>query len=173
MAFADMIVLNKVDLVDQATVDHVNAWLNSRFHRYRLIEASHGDVPLEVLLSVGRFDPERMDREVMDGGDRCSDPDPHHHHDADDHAQAFSTWTYESEQPIIPIRPSAVASFPPHVYRAKGVVYTSDAPGRRAVLKSSASAWTCRCMTSGVNGRLAHRSSSSAQPERWTTRCAT
>ena len=58
MAFADMIILNKVDLVDRAQVDRIKEWLDSRFHRYRLVEASHGDVPLEILLSVGRFDPE-------------------------------------------------------------------------------------------------------------------
>jgi G3E family GTPase len=53
MAFADLNILNKVDLVDRARIDQIRAWLDSRFHRYRLVEASHGNVPLEVLLSVG------------------------------------------------------------------------------------------------------------------------
>ena len=61
MAFADLNILNKVDLVDRARIDQIRAWLDSRFHRYLLVEASHGDVPLEVLLSVGRFDPAQAD----------------------------------------------------------------------------------------------------------------
>ena len=75
MAFADLIILNKVDLVDRAQIDQIRAWLDSRFHRYRLVEASHGDVPLEVLLSVGRFDPAQADlnlHALEDGG--CDRP---------------------------------------------------------------------------------------------------
>ena len=75
MAFADLIILNKVDLVDRAQIDQIRAWLDSRFHRYRLVEASHGDVPLDVLLSVGRFDPAQADLDVHaleDGG--CDRP---------------------------------------------------------------------------------------------------
>ena len=47
MACADMIVLNKVDLVDREQVGRIEEWLDSRFHRYRLIEASHCAVPLD------------------------------------------------------------------------------------------------------------------------------
>ena len=57
VAFADMLILNKVDLVGREEVARVKAWLDDRFHRYRLVEASGGNVPLEILLSVGRFDP--------------------------------------------------------------------------------------------------------------------
>ena len=42
MAYADMVILNKVDLVDRDQIDKIKEWLDSRFHRYRLIEASHG-----------------------------------------------------------------------------------------------------------------------------------
>ena len=57
VAFADMLILNKVDLVTREEIDRIKAWLDDRFHRYRLVEACGGDVPLEILLSVGRFDP--------------------------------------------------------------------------------------------------------------------
>ncbi len=67
IAFADMLILNKVDLVTREQVEQIKAWLDDRFHRYRLVEACGGDVPLEILLSVGRFDPSRLD------GGRSSD----------------------------------------------------------------------------------------------------
>ena len=61
VAFADMLILNKVDLVTPQEIERITAWLDDRFHRYRLVEACGGDVPLEILLSVGRFDPSRLD----------------------------------------------------------------------------------------------------------------
>ena len=61
VAFADMLILNKVDLVTREEIDQIKAWLDDRFHRYRLVEASNGNVPLEILLSVGRFDPVQLE----------------------------------------------------------------------------------------------------------------
>ena len=61
IAFADMLILNKVDLVTPEEIERIKAWLDDRFHRYRLVEACGGDVPLEILLSVGRFDPAQLD----------------------------------------------------------------------------------------------------------------
>ena len=63
VAFADMLILNKVDLVTRDEIDQIKAWLDDRFHRYRLVEASNGNVPLEILLSVGRFDPTQIEAE--------------------------------------------------------------------------------------------------------------
>ena len=68
IAFADMIILNKVDLVDRDQIDEIKAWLDSRMHRYRLVEATHCDVPLEVLLGAGRFDPARLELGVEGSG---------------------------------------------------------------------------------------------------------
>ncbi|WP_319454429.1 MULTISPECIES: GTP-binding protein [unclassified Mycobacterium] len=126
MAFADMIILNKVDLVDRARLDQIRAWLDSRFHRYRLVEASHGDVPLEVLLSVGRFDPAQADLPMHAVED-------HHAHDP---SNTFSSWCYESELPVsLEALREVMRQLPSDIYRAKGVIYTSDVPERRAVLQ--------------------------------------
>ena len=62
IAFADMLILNKVDLVTPDEIERIKAWLDDRFHRIRLVEACGGDVPLEILLSVGRFDPAQLDQ---------------------------------------------------------------------------------------------------------------
>ena len=40
VAFADMLILNKVDLVSDEEIERIKAWLDDRFHRYRLVEAS-------------------------------------------------------------------------------------------------------------------------------------
>jgi G3E family GTPase len=137
MACADMIILNKVDLVDGEQIARIKVWMDSRFHRYRLIEASQADVPLPVLLSVGRFDPARLDAHPPTSEECCcSDPDCSHARQGRDHAQAFSTWSYETDRPFsLEALRRAASRLSADVYRAKGVIYTADAPQRRAVLQ--------------------------------------
>ncbi len=132
MACSDLVILNKVDLVGPEQVAHIRRWLDSRFHRYRLIEARHCDVPLDVLLSVGRFDPEQL----RHGSEppACDDPgctDAHH-----DHSRAFSTWSYETDLPLsLEALRVAASKLPATIYRAKGVIHTRDAPNQHAVLQ--------------------------------------
>ena len=48
----------------------------------------------------------------------------------------FSTWSYETGQPLaLEALRETMRKLPGTVYRAKGVVYTTDAPRRRAVLQ--------------------------------------
>ncbi len=134
MACADMVILNKVDLVDRAHIARIKQWLDSRFYRYRLIETVQADVPLPVLLSVGRFDPARFDGGGHEGF--CTDPNCHHEHHSRDHANAFSTWSYESDRPLsLQALRETAAKLPANIYRAKGVIYAADEPQRRAVLQ--------------------------------------
>jgi len=135
MACADMVILNKVDLVGRDRIAKIKEWLDSRFHRYRLVEASQCDVPLEVLLSVGRFDPAQLDYEPSHDHD-CGDPHCRHDHHSPDHSEMFRTWSYESDRPLsLEALREAASKLPSNIYRAKGVIYTADAPERRAVLQ--------------------------------------
>ncbi|MGH8072396.1 MAG: CobW family GTP-binding protein [Candidatus Entotheonellia bacterium] len=137
IACADMVILNKVDLVDRAQIDKISGWLDSRLHRYRLVEARHGDVPLPILLSVGRFDPAQLDlpRHAL-AHDGCGAPTHGHDHQHHDHAQRFGTWSWETDQPLsLEALRETASRLPVHVYRAKGVIYTADAPTRRGVLQ--------------------------------------
>ena len=129
IACADMLILNKVDLVDGAQLERIHSWLDEHFHRVRVVEASHCDVPLEVLLSAGRFDPARLQTEVHDVG--------HEHHDHEhDHSSAFSTWSYETDRPLsLEALREAASRLPVCIYRAKGIVHSLEAPRRRAVLQ--------------------------------------
>jgi G3E family GTPase len=121
MACADMIILNKVDLVKRDHIAKIREWLDGRFHRYQLIEANHCDVPLPVLLSVGRFDLAQLDANVQ--------------HDRD-HSKAFSTWSYETDRPLsLEALRETTSRLPAGIYRAKGVIYAADEPERRVVLQ--------------------------------------
>ena len=137
IAFADMMILNKVDLAGAEQVKKVRAWVDDHFSRLRIVETSYCDVPLEILLSVGRFDPARtdLDRQALEDAG-CSDAncrDEHHRHD---HTNTFSTWSYETDRPLsLEALREVARKLPGNIYRAKGVIYTSDTPERRAVLQ--------------------------------------
>jgi G3E family GTPase len=132
MACSDLVILNKVDLVDRDHVASIRRWLDSRFHRYRLIEASHCDVPMEVVLSVGRFDPGQL----HSGSPRHAGCDPGCTDERHDHSRAFSTWSYETDRPLsLGALRAAAAKLPADIYRAKGVIHTADEPYRRCVLQ--------------------------------------
>jgi len=133
IAYADMLILSKADLVGREEIARIRGWLDEHFHRYRLVEATRGDVPLEILLSAGRFDATRLEEHV------------HHHHDGHachdehcdhDHADRFSAFSYESAKPLaLEALRNAARRLPASVYRCKGVIYSVDEPTRRAVLQ--------------------------------------
>ena len=129
---ADLLILNKVDLVGRKQIEKITAWLDEHFHRYRLIEAAHCDVPLEILLSGGRFDAARLAPESHERD--CHDPHCEQHQP--DHARAFSTWSYETGELLsLEALRETVSRLPVTIYRCKGVIHSADAPERRAILQ--------------------------------------
>jgi G3E family GTPase len=138
-----MLILNKVDLAGPEQVGKVRAWLDEHFNRLRIVETNYCEVPYEILLGVGRFDPARaaLNARAIEGScsdSACYDDHPNHNHDHNDqnHSKVFSTWSYETDQPLVleALR-ETMRKLPGTVYRAKGVVYNTDAPQRRAVLQ--------------------------------------
>ena len=141
IACADLTVLNKVDLAGPATVAKVRAWLNDNFMRVRVVEASHGDVPLEVLLSVGRFDPAATLAAPPDhdcGDAACGDEaHAHGHRHQSAHGAMFSTWSFETERPVCvaTLREMVRRELPSSIYRCKGVVFNAEEPEMSTVLQ--------------------------------------
>jgi G3E family GTPase len=141
IGFADMLILNKVDLAGPAQVEKVRSWLDDHFNRLRILETNYCEVPYEILLGVGRFDPARQgltDHAVEHGcTDRaCNDHSHGHEHQEEDHSNVFSTWSFETERPLaLDALRDSLRKLPGTIYRAKGVVHSSDAPRRRAVLQ--------------------------------------
>jgi len=137
IGYSDLLILNKVDLAGEDETANVREWLDRSFPRLRIVETSYCDVPLEILLAVGRFDPARGGLEhppAHDGG--CADPACHDQHHGHDHAHTFSTFSFETDQPLsLDAVRAAAAALPGHVYRAKGVIHSADDPTRPAVLQ--------------------------------------
>jgi len=141
IGFADMLILNKVDLAGPGQVAKVRAWLDEHFAHLRIVETNYCEVPYEILLGVGRFDPARAGLKSHSAEQGCVDANCHdeyheHNHHGQDHSKVFSTWSYETDQPLaLEALRETLRKLPGSVYRAKGVVYSADAPQRRAVLQ--------------------------------------
>jgi G3E family GTPase len=129
IAAADIVVLNKIDLVDDAGRSDIRAWINKIVPRARVLETTHGDVPLRLVLGVGRY---RMALEPASNGRHHND----HHHDHDHHHDSeFSTWSYESTEPLsLRAVKQALKTLPASIFRAKGVLYLADMPDSRAIV---------------------------------------
>ena len=137
IGFSDMIILNKVDLAGPEQMQKVRDWINSAFDRLRIVETNHCAVPLEILLSAGRFDvaPSNLRQHAREHAD-CTDTncqvEGHNHN----HTTVFSTWSFATDQPLLldALR-EAVRRLPGNIYRCKGVIYAADAPTQPAVLQ--------------------------------------
>jgi G3E family GTPase len=135
VATADMVILNKTDLVGREQIQRIGEWLDEHLHRYRLLEANRCDVPLEVLLGVGRFHPSHLEADRAAHSPGCTDPGCDHPKHAS-HDRRFESWSYETDRPLsLDALRRAAAKLPAAVYRAKGFVAASEAPERRAVLQ--------------------------------------
>ena len=134
VGFADMVILNKAGLAGPEQLARVHAWLDDHFNRLRIVEADYCDVPNEILLGAGKFDPGRADRDAHLGHEGCTEES--HDDDVHEHSTGFSAWSYETDQPLDLERLRAtMKKLPGNIYRAKGVVYTADAPHQRTILQ--------------------------------------
>ena len=132
IGFADMVVLNKVDLAGPVNANRARQWIDDSFNRVRIVEANHCCVPLEVLLSVGRFDPAQA-RGYEFLSSRTSSAD----HPPKDHGQSFATWAFETEKAmsIERLREMVKRQLPREICRCKGIVHSIEHPDHRVVVQ--------------------------------------
>jgi G3E family GTPase len=149
---SDMVVLNKVDLVDDDQVARVHEWIDERIPRVRTYETSYADVPLEILLGVGGFA----------GGTREHAAADHGHHD-----HGFESWSYETDAPLsLDALRETIKRLPGSIFRCKGIVHTSEdaepfviqSVGRRSTFTQTAPTGrtdrTSRIVIIGATGTL-------------------
>ena len=134
IGFADLVVLNKTDLVGTEHIEVVKEWIGHHLNRIRIIEATRCDVPLEVLLAVGRFDPVNVISQRED-----SDVEEHEdHHGHGGVGTIFQTWSYESDRPfsLELLRQMVRRELPESIYRCKGIIFAADSPDKRLTLQA-------------------------------------
>lgn len=125
---ADLIVLNKIDLVSAQEQRSLRAWLAGLAPGAPLIETTGSKVPIEVLLGAHEG---RVPRNASD--DRAP---------ADSHGDLYQTWTIER---VAPLTSEAVQRFAQglgeDVYRAKGFVFLQSESETKYVFQQVGARW--------------------------------
>ena len=105
---ADLIVLNKLDLLDSARQAAAREWLKSEWPDKAVVETVQAIVPVNIALGIGT--------------ERSSFSIPDHVH-----AKGFESWSFESDVPLDPgLLAQLLCDVPVSVLRAKAVLWLSN-----------------------------------------------
>lgn len=124
IASADILILNKTDLVDGEILERVKSDIRKISPESQVIESHYGNVPISLFLGVGSV--ERLEER--------SATSPHHSH----HSQhsSFSTWHWTCDRPLSLLKlRSFFEHLPQSIYRAKGIVYLEEIPDYQVILQ--------------------------------------
>jgi G3E family GTPase len=123
--FANIILLNKVDLVTPDDLAVIEVGLRKLNPYAPILRCSHGDVDLRLLLDVGAF---RVDDRFTDGAERWLSEEAAHDHDHGQHgghldAEAITTVSFVTREPFDVQRLEAFwGDLPETCFRGKGVL---------------------------------------------------
>ena len=127
---ADIVVLNKVDLVSTDELNHVKNLVQMVTPGSRIIEVVRGQMPLELVFAGGSDAPPPWRRE------EAREREAHAHDEAHSHDHVFATWNWTSDRALsLPKLRSTLEQLPETVYRCKGVVQIEELPRYRYVLQ--------------------------------------
>lgn len=149
IAYGDVILLNKADLVDEADLDVLELRIRDIKEGARILRTTRSQVPIPLVLSVGLFESDRYftqqnsepqhEHHHHDHSD-CDHEHGHCAHDGHDHKHhshhlendGFTSLSFQSDQPL------AIKKFqyfldnqlPATVFRAKGILWFDESPKR-------------------------------------------
>jgi G3E family GTPase len=149
IAFADVIILNKMDLVSEAEAREVEARIRAINPYAKLHKTSRAQVPLEAVLARNAFDLDRIleiepdfliaddhdhDHHGHDHGHQHGH-DHHHHglkhyHDEDMQSVSFRIDGDVDPQKFMPWINDIVQTMGPKILRSKGILAFKDEPKR-------------------------------------------
>lgn len=152
IAYGDIIILNKTDLVDEADVDHLEVRLRDMKQDARILRTTKSQVALPLILSVGLFEseqyfqaasakhnPDHLDHDEPNDGHHDHDHHDHDHHDHDHHDHSnhlendgFTSLSFQSDRPfsLRKFQYFLDNQLPSSVFRAKGIMWFEESPKR-------------------------------------------
>ncbi|UQA59490.1 CobW family GTP-binding protein [Polyangium aurulentum] len=123
---ADLVVLNKADLVSEEALGAVRAWVAGLAGDSRVVVATQGRVPPALLLGIHR-------------SERGAEAEAAEH----DHLAQYQTWSHVEDRPFDgEAFRGLVRSLPEGILRAKGVLYLRDDPEHRHVFQLVGKRWS-------------------------------
>ena len=159
IAYGDIIILNKTDLVDEADVDLLEIRIREMKKDARILRTKNSEVPLPLVLSVGLFESDKYFNPESDSHDHdhedhvcdehCDhdhdhdhehhhhhhhDHDHKHHHDHSNHLEndGFTSLSFQSDKPLSlrKFQYFLDNQLPASVFRAKGILWFDESPKR-------------------------------------------
>lgn len=131
--FADVLVLNKTDLVSEAALKEVEATLKALNPTALLIGADHGQLALQNILNTGRFDFDKASRSAawireLEG-----------QHTPETEEYGITSFVYHAKKPFHPERLAALLDDPAFtaVIRAKGTFWLATRPAYVGLLSKA------------------------------------
>ncbi|CAI49279.1 CobW domain protein [Natronomonas pharaonis DSM 2160] len=113
--FCDVLVLNKCDLVDEATLDEIEAVLETLQPRAEIIRTTHGEVDVDTVVDTGRFD---FDEARQSAGWLQELQEPHA---SAEEEHGVGSFVFEARRPFHPERfAELLDDLPSSVVRSKG-----------------------------------------------------
>ncbi|WP_414583511.1 CobW family GTP-binding protein [Scytonema sp. PCC 10023] len=105
IAYGDVILLNKTDLVSQAELETLEAKIREVKEGARIIRTNHSQVPLPLILSVGLFETDKYFNDAANKHDHDHHHDhhehdhehEHHHHHDHDHSECGHDHNHEHD----------------------------------------------------------------------------
>ncbi len=125
LAASDLIVLNKLDLLDAQSAQSAQAWIAAKAPGRPIVPASHADVPAEIALGVHR-DPGKSENSAL----------------GEKHARGFASWSIRCEGHLDREKLCAMLrEMPASILRAKGVLCLSDDSEVRTIYQRVGTRW--------------------------------
>mgnify|MGYP002396294122 CR=1 FL=1 len=154
IAYGDIVLLNKVDLVDVADVDLLEVRIRDIKPDARVLRTTKSQAPLPLILSVGLFESDKYyqveekhehhehhhhehhhhEHSHEEHHHHEHSHDEHHHHEHSHHLEndGFTSISFESDRPL------SIRKFqyfldnqlPASVFRAKGILWFDESPQR-------------------------------------------
>ncbi len=118
---ADIIILNKTDLIKKETIEKIKKEMRYIAPKARMIETQNSEVKLELFLNVGQFDVQRF----LDDEGKWKEED-HEHDKLGNHIEkeGIISFLFHSEKPLDIAKFQRFAqNLPDNILRSKGIVY--------------------------------------------------
>jgi G3E family GTPase len=129
LVYADVILLNKCDLVGEDRARSVEEKIRNIAERARIIQTTRCHVPLPLILSVGLFQSDRYST----GLTTPQSGEHGHRHDEDDHLldDGFESISFEANRPFAADKfQDFLEQLSSNVFRAKGVLWIDESDRR-------------------------------------------
>lgn len=146
LAFGDLILLNKIDLVSPQRADQIETAIRIHNEDGRILRSQGAVVDLPLILGVGAFDPDRLLE--AEGAHHCRDaacdhpthhesahPDSADHHRNHAHLRGIESVSFESHRPFDGERLNEyLCRLPLDVLRGKGILYIAQLPEHQVIM---------------------------------------